>query len=152
MSYTELFQRYGSPSDTADIRLTAYLTRPDKLDSFDRVRRFDDSAARMIADCKRTVSQLVEYRQALAARYNALATMPSRDSLELQRYASYSDKRITYYIRRRRTYEDGTSVEVDCESFSGKDRRAAFARFDALLKEHPGIEHTKDIERRPWER
>lgn len=151
MSYTELFQRYGSPSDTADIRLTAYLTRPDKLDSFDRVKSFDDSVARMIADCKRTVSQLVEYRQALAARYNALATMPSRDRLELQRHASYGSKRITYYIRHLRTYEDGTLVEIACESFPGKERRAAFSRFDELLKEHPGIEYTKDIERRPWE-
>lgn len=152
MSYTELFQRYGHPSDTADIRLTAYLTRPDKLDRFDRIRNNDDSAARMITDCKRMVSQLIEYRQALAARYNALATMPSRDRLELQRYVSYGNKHITYYIRIMRTYEDGTTVEISSEVFAGKDRRAAFARFDELLKEHPGIEYTKDIERKPWER
>lgn len=31
MSYEHLFQRYGSPSDEADIRLTGYLLRPDKL-------------------------------------------------------------------------------------------------------------------------
>lgn len=152
MSYTELFQRFGSPFDTADIRLTAYLGRPDKLDSFDRIRNNDDAAARMISDCKRMVSQLIEYRQALAARYNALATMPSRDILELKRCPSYSTKRITYYIRMIRTYEDGTIVEISSEAFAGKDRSAAIARFDSLLKEHPGIEHTRDIERRPWER
>ena len=31
MAYLDLFQRYGSTREDADIRLTGYLTRPDTL-------------------------------------------------------------------------------------------------------------------------
>ena len=79
--YSALFERYGSPSEEAEIRFYGYLTRPDKLDTFKRIRDNDDSAARMIADCKHLVAQLTAYRQDLAKRYNELATMPSRDRL-----------------------------------------------------------------------
>ena len=150
-SYSELFNRYGSPSREADIRISGYLTRPDRLDTFDRIRYQDDRAARLIADCKRLVSQLIEYRQDLAARYNELATMPSRESIELQRQRGYSGG-VTYYIRFWTQYEDGTRVETATETFSGKDRHKAIARFEELKKQRPGIEAVKDIEKRSWER
>ena len=150
-SYSELFNRYGSPSREADIRISGYLTRPDRLDTFDRIRYQDDRAARLIADCKRLVSQLIEYRQDLAARYNELATMPSRESIELQRQRGYSGG-VTYYIRFWAQYEDGTRVETATETFSGKDRHKAIARFEELKKQRPGIEAVKDIEKRSWER
>lgn len=44
MSYLDLFQRYGNPSREAEIRLTAYLLRPDVLTA-DRIKTHDDSAA-----------------------------------------------------------------------------------------------------------
>lgn len=71
MSYLDLFQRYGNPSREADIRLHAYLTRPDTLTA-DRIQYNDDTAARLIEDCRRTIADLTEYRQALAARYAEL--------------------------------------------------------------------------------
>ena len=37
MSYLDLFQRYGRPSSEAEIRLTAYLLRPDTLTA-DRIK------------------------------------------------------------------------------------------------------------------
>ena len=46
MSYEHLFQRYGSPSDEADIRLTGYLLRPDKLKEY-QIKRNDETAARL---------------------------------------------------------------------------------------------------------
>ena len=73
----ELFTRYGSPAKEVEIKIWGYLKRPDTCSNFDDIRHNDDKAARLIADCKRLVTQFAEYRQVLAARYNALATMPS---------------------------------------------------------------------------
>ena len=151
MSYIdELFTRYGSPSKEADIKIWGWLKRPDTCASFDDVRSYDDKAARLIAECKHLTAQLIEYRQDLAARYNALATMPSKDSVKLERYNGYNG--ITYYIRHFTEYEDGTKVETATESFSGKERHTAIKRFEELKKERPSIEYIKDIEKKSWER
>lgn len=150
-SYSALFERYGSPSEEAEIRFYGYLTRPDKLDTFKRIRDNDDRAARMIADCKHLVAQLTAYRQDLAKRYNELATMPSRDRLLLERAPHYSGK-IIYYIRFFTDYEDGTTVCTASEAFEGRDRHKAIARFEELKKQRPGIEAIKDIEKRSWEK
>lgn len=151
MSYKdELFTRYGSPSKEAEIKLWGYLWRPDACSSFDDIRHNDDNAARLIADCKHLETQLVEYRQDLTARYAALATMSSKDSVMLQRYNGYNG--ITYYIRYFTEYEDGTRVETATETFPGKERHTALKRFAQLKKERPGIEYVKDIEKKSWER
>lgn len=152
MSYIdELFTRYGSPSKEADIKIWGWLKRPDTCASFDDVRSYDDEAARLIADCKRLTTQLIEYRQDLAARYNALATMPSKDSVKLERYKKY-DNSVIYYIRFFTEYEDGTKVETATETYTGKDRHAALKRFEELKKARPGVEYIKDIEKKQWER
>lgn len=150
-AYSPLFERYGSPCREAEIKLYGYLTRPDKLDTFERIRHMDDSAARLIADCKRLVTQLLAYRQDLSARYNELATMPSRDRLVLERVPTYSGK-IAYYIRLFTDYEDGTTVSTASEAFEGRDRHKAIARFEELRRQRPGIEAEKRIDKRQWER
>lgn len=143
-NYNSLFERYGSACSEADIKIYGYLTRPDKLDTFERIRYMDDSAARIIADCNRLVTQLVAYRQDLAKRYNELATMPSRDRLLLERVPKYNGK-IVYYIRFFTDYEDGTTVNTAYEVFEGRDRSKAIARFEALKKQRPGIDAEKRI-------
>ena len=150
-TYANLFERYGSPSEEAEIRFYGYLTRPDKLDTFERIRCMDDSAAQMIANCKHLVAQLTVYRQDLAKRYNELATMPSRDRLLLERVPNYIGK-IVYYIRFFTDYEDGTTVCTASEAFEGRDRHKAIARFEELKKQRPGIEAEKRIEKQQWEK
>ena len=150
MSYLDLFQRYGSPSREAEIRLTAYLLRPDVLTA-DRIKAHDDSAARMIARCNELIDQLTEYRQALAARYAQLATAAYRDRQELRREPGYRGKPVIYSVQIVRTYEDGTTETPLSETYTGTDRRKAFARFAALQKERPGIETIQDTDRRAWE-
>ena len=122
MSYLDLFQRYGNPSREAEIRLTAYLLRPDALTA-DRIKAHDDSAARMIARCNELIDQLSEYRQALAARYAALATAAYHDRLELIRDPGYRGKPVLYFVRIVRTYEDGTTERVIDEKYFGTERR-----------------------------
>lgn len=145
MSYREeLFTRYGRPSGQAEIRLQQWLYAPETCRSFDEVQRQDDRASRLIADCEHMITQLREYRQDLARRYNDLATMPSRQRIELQRYKSYRGN-VEYYVRRWTIYEDGTEQETETETFSGKDRHKALKRFAELQKQHPGIEVKSNI-------
>ena len=151
MSYTDLFQRYGSPSKDAEIRILYYLKRPEALDTFDKIKRYDGEAAQIIAQCTKLIEDMSEYRQDLAARYNQLATMPSRRRLKIERYINYDNKKF-YYIRHFTDYDDGTVVETETETFPGKERRAALARFDELKKQCHGIVAEMDIEKKSWER
>ena len=151
MSYTDLFQRYGSPSKDAEIRILYYLRRPEALDTFDKIKHNDVEAAQIIAQCKKLIEDMSEYRQDLAARYNQLATMPSRRRLRLERYVNFNNKKF-YYIRHFTNYDDGTVVETETETFPGKERRAALARFAELKKQYPGIVAEMDIEKKSWEK
>lgn len=151
MGYLDLFQRYGNPSREADIRLTAYLLRPDTLTA-DRIQHNDESAARLISECQALLADLTEYRQALAARYAALATAAYRDRLELIRDRRWRDSPVIYHVQIVRTYEDGTTETPLHETYPGQERHKAFARFAALQKERPGIETRQDTDKRPWER
>lgn len=151
MSYLDLFHRYGNPSREADIRLSAYLIRPDVLTA-DRIQYNDENAARIIAQCQALIDQLTEYRAALAERYAALATAAYRERLELTRDPGYRGKQVIYFVRIVRTYEDGTTERVLDEKYFGTERRKAFARFAELKKQRPGIETMQDTEKRSWER
>lgn len=151
MSYETLFQRYGSPSTDAEIRITAYLIRPDKLTA-DRIPWNDEQAARLISGCESLIASLKEYRQALAERYAMLQTAPYKLRLELERKPSYNGSGVLYYVRIIREYQDGTEVQELAETYQGKQRREALARFEELKKQRPGIEIMKDIEKRSWER
>lgn len=150
MSYETLFRRYGSPSKEAEVRITAYLIRPDTLTA-DRIPYNDQTAARVIAQCQATIETLMEYRKALAERYAALATSAYKDRLEIERQPTCYDG-IRYYVRIIRTYEDGTTEDLLSETYPGKERRKALARFAELQKQRPGIEAVQDIARRSWER
>lgn len=143
MSMKDLFRRCGTASEDAEIRLTAYLARPDTLTA-DRIAWHDHSAAETISRCQTLIADLTEYRQ-------ALAVMPYRSRLELHRVPLISGK-IRYEVRIVREYEDGTKIKELEEMFQGKERAKALERFSALQKERPGIETVKDIARRPWER
>ena len=72
---------------------------------------------------------------------------------ELERHPSaWAGRPITYDVRIIKTYEDGTKTTELLETYLGKQRREALARFEELKKQRPGIEAIKDIERRGWER
>ena len=145
MSYREeLFTRFGSPSKEAEVKIWGWLTVPENSRSFEEVRRQDDKAARLIEECEDMITQLREYRQDLAKRYNDLATMPSKESIELQRYKSYHGN-VEFYIRHWTTYSDGTKTETKTERFSGKERHLAIKRFKELQKQFPGIEAKSNI-------
>ena len=151
MSYQELFNRYGSRSREADIRINGYLVLPDKLNTAKDITWEDGMAARLIADCEKLIAQMKEYRQDLAKRYNQLETMAYSERVELERNPRlYSG--VSYYVRIVRKYQDGTEITVQEEHFPGKERHQAIKRFEEIKKQRPGIEAAKDIEKRSWER
>ena len=151
MSYLDLFQRYGSPSREAEIRLSGWLLRPDALTA-EKIAGYDQSAARLITEAQTLIDQLTEYRAALAERYAALATAAYRDRLELIRDPGYRGKPVIYFVRIVRTYEDGTTERGLDEKYFGTERRKAFARFAELKHQRPGIETMQDTGKRSWER
>lgn len=73
MSYLDLFQRYGSPSREAEIR-PARLPDPTRYPGPPTAIQYnDETAARLIEDCRRLADQLTEYR-----RPSRSATPPSQ--------------------------------------------------------------------------
>ena len=151
MSYNELFTRYGSPSNEAEVHIRDYLIRPEKLDTAQRIKDYDKSAADTIQQCKELIEDLGLYRQDLARRYAELETMNYKLRLELERQKRY-DNKVHYYVRIIKAYEDGSEIREIDEAYAGAERHEALARFNQLKKERPGIEAVKNIEKGKWEK
>lgn len=150
-TYAPLFERYGSPTRSAEFsRSYTHLYRPDLIESVESVASYDGQAARVIAECQRLIEQMTAYRQDLVIRYNELATMTSREEITLERINCYGS--ISYYLRFATVYEDGTRCETASERYEGKQRHKAIARFEALKKERRNAEFIKDIDKKQWER
>lgn len=152
MSYDALFTRFGCPSDEGRVNITGYFLKPEKLNA-DRIRQYDEAAARVMKEAQDTINALASYRKGLADRYAQLSTAPYTLRLELERHReSWRDGKVFYYIRISKIYEDGTTVRELSETYKGTERREALARFEALKKQRPGIEAVKNIEKGKWER
>ena len=152
MSYRDRFSEYGSRDGYAEFRPWITFYKPEKLKELGDVARADKNAAGDIERLEALVSDLKEYRQALAARYAELETMPYTERLELERRPSWGGGGATYYLRTVRRYADGTETITAHESFPGKQRRDALKRFEELKKQRPGIETVVDIAKKSWER
>ena len=147
MAYRDWFDSY----QRGEVVLRGYLRPPEELTA-ESVMGMDRSAADLQRRAQALIDNLAEYRQALAARYAELSVMPYRLRLELERVPNWGSGRVKYFVRLTRVYEDGTKVKEIDETYPGKQRGEALARFEALRKERPGIEAVKDIARKGWER
>ena len=152
MSYRDYFNRWNNGSDTGEIRIYHTIHKSEKLDTAERVRYYDGNAAAMITDCQAIIDAMQEYRQALAARYAELETMPYTERLELERHKSWGNGPVTYFVRIVRSFSDGTKINALDERYTGQQRRDAIARYEEIKKQRPGIEAVKNIERKSWER
>lgn len=151
MSYKDHLTRYGAPTDSAEIREYIYLVAPETLKTPKDIAFRDGMIAGNIASLEHILDDLREYRQALAARYGALATMPYKHTLKLERCPHWQGH-IEYIVTLEKTMEDGTKIDELREVFRGKDRKQAFELFAKIKQERPGIEAIQDIEKRQWER
>ena len=150
MSYHNLLHMYGSEQESAEHRVYIYAQAPRKLTTPDQVAYRDKSTAETIRRLESLLEDLRDYRTALAARYNELVTMTYKLRLTLERRPHWKGH-IEYLVTITKTLEDGTETEELREVYPGKERRTAFARYEALKRQRPGIEAVKDIARRSWE-
>ena len=152
MDWKELFAHCWNSSLEYNLRVNDYIIHPDKLDTPERVAYYDRSAAGTIQRMEEYIEALRGYRQALAARYAALASMPYGYRLDLIRRRGWSNKRVTYTVSLVREYQDGHEEAEEITTYSGAQRREAFKAFEALKQSRPGIACNVDIEKRSWER
>lgn len=151
MSYRKYLTRYGSPSDTGEIRFSIYLTAPEKLTTPKDIVWRDKHTAEEINRLETVLEALKDYRKDLAARYGELETMPYTRLLKLERHPHWKGH-IEYIITITRKFSDKTEIDELREVYPGKERKKAFDRTAQLLKQFPGIPYEKDIDRRSWER
>ena len=151
MSYHKYLTRYGSPSDEAEIYCRVYLVDPAKLATAKDISYRDTRTAEEIAYLEDVLQALRDYRKDLAARYGALETMPYTRALKLERCPHWKGN-IEYIVTITRQYSDKTDVQELREVYPGKERKKAFDRYNALLKQYPGIHNEMDIEKRSWEK
>ena len=151
MTYKELFGGWHCRDGYANHTLYINCYRPDKLSTVAEILQNNERASRTIAELESYITALREYQQELAKRAAQLETMGYKLLLTLKRYKRYQGG-VEYYITLTKTLDDGTQTKELSEPYTGKERRQAIARFEALKKQRPGIEAVKDIEKESWER
>ena len=151
MDWKELFERSWR-GDEAEVKVYDHLRLPDKLTDLDGVTLYDRSAARVIKEMEEYLEALKGYRQALAERYAALASMPYTLRLDLVRRNGWSDKKVTYPLSLVRVYQDGHEQDEERTVYPGTERREAIKKFEAMQHERPGIQCRVQIEKASWER
>lgn len=151
MSYHDLLYRFGSEQESAEVRPYIYIQHPRKLSTPEEIMYRDKDAAANIRRLETIIENLKDYRQALAARYGELETMPYTRLLKLERCPHWKGN-IEYTVTITRNYQDKTEIKDLREVYSGKDRRKAISRYEELKKQFPGIPCEMDIEKRQWEK
>ena len=151
MSYRKYLTRYGSPSDTAEIRCNIYLVDPAKIAEHKDIIWRDKITAEDITRLENILEALKDYRKDLAKRYGELETMPYKRLLMLDRCVHWKGHK-EYIVTITRICEDKTRIQELREVYPGKERHKAIARYHELLKQYPGIESEMDIAKQKWER
>ena len=151
MTYKEFFGGWHCRDGYANHTLYINCFRPDKLSTVAEILQSNEWTSRTIAELESYITALREYQQELTKRAAQLETMGYKLLLTLKRYKRYRGG-VEYYITLTKTLDDGTQVKELSETYTGKERRQAIARFEALKKQRPGIEAVKDIEKESWER
>ena len=134
-----------------DKRVWVNVTQPEIITSPASIKRADDNASYLIKELDGMIEALKEYRVRLAKRYGDLETMSYKRALHLERRARYKMP-VEYIITITRIFQDGSKREEHRENYAGKERHTALARFEELKKEFPGIEATKNLKKRFWEK
>lgn len=151
MDWKELFERSWR-GDEAEVKVYDHLRLPDKLTDLDGVTLYDRSAARVIKEMEEYLEALKGYRQALAERYAALASMPYTLRLDLVRRKGWIDKKVTYTLSLVRVYQDGHEQDEERTVYPGTERREAIKKFEEMQHQRPGIQCRVQIEKASWER
>lgn len=149
--YNAAFIRYGRKDTYTERTYRTYIHDPASINKTKDIMWEDKSTADDIARLQKEIEFLQFHRQQLAKRYGELETMGYTRQLTLKReHRTYSG--IHYYLTIDRIMEDGTAISELSETYPGKERHKAIARFQELKKKNPGIKSEKDIEKSRWEK
>lgn len=151
MRYEDFYSRYGSQTREYSHEVRLYGRRPAVIYSLESLQDEDKRSADKIAELESLIECLKQHRQAIAARYQELATAPTVPVVELKR-TNDSYRGIQYTLTEYRQHLDGHRVEVTRQVFPGKERSKAIAAYKAIVKAHPGITAEMDIAKGRWER
>ena len=136
MSYRKYLTRYGSPSESAEIRTYIYLVDPAKLTTPKDIVWRDKHTAEEITRLESILEALRDYRKDLVKRYRELETMPYTRLLKLERRPHWKGH-IEYIVTITRKYPDKTEIDELREVYPGKERKKAFDRTTELLRQYP---------------
>lgn len=136
----QMFMRYGSPAEFIEFTNRISISRPDILDSIDRVLYYDGYAAECMKGLQRSIEKLQLYRIALQRRYNYLVTSPTADVIKLSRKRDGWSNKVFYYLTLcSRNILDGHDVVNSTKKYEGRQRHIAIADYRQYIKDHPGV-------------
>lgn len=130
-----------------------YISNPQGFNKLSDCTWADGMARRDIADLEGVIKKLKDYRVQVAERAALLETAPYTLRLSIIRRKSWSTDRVIYTITISRVYIDETINPLDVlhETYPGKERHKALARFNELKKQYAGIDTVVDIANGKWE-
>lgn len=130
-----------------------YVENPLRFNQLSDCTRADSMARQDIAYLEGVIKQLKDYRVQVAKRAALLETVPYNLQLSIIRRKPWRTDPVTYSITISRIYLDESirPLEILRETYPGKERHKALARFKELQKQYAGIETVVDIEKGKWE-
>lgn len=130
-----------------------YVENPLRFNQLSDCTRADSMARQDIAYLEGVIKQLKDYRVQVAKRAALLETAPYNLRLSIVRRRPWRTDPVTYSITISRIYLDESirPLEILRETYPGKERHKALARFKELQKQYAGIETVVDIEKGKWE-
>lgn len=130
-----------------------YVENPLRFNQLSDCTRADSMARQDIAYLEGVIKQLKDYRVQVAKRAALLETAPYNLQLSIIRRKPWRTDPVTYSITISRIYLDESirPLEILRETYPGKERHKALARFKELQKQYAGIETVVDIEKGKWE-
>lgn len=130
-----------------------YVENPLRFNQLSDCTRADSMARQNIAYLEGVIKQLKDYRVQVAKRAALLETAPYNLRLSIVRRRPWRTDPVTYSITISRIYLDESirPLEILRETYPGKERHKALARFKELQKQYAGIETVVDLEKGKWE-
>lgn len=130
-----------------------YIENPERFNQLSDCTRADSMARQDIAYLEGVIKRLKEYRVQVAKRAALLETAPYNLRLSIVRRRPWHTDPVTYSITISRIYLDKSirPLEILRETYPGKERHKALARFDELKRQYAGIETVVDIAKSKWE-
>lgn len=137
-----------------ELRVWAYLLAPRAINTIADCKRQGDHAAAAILNAESMIKKLRGYQISLCERAREIACAPYHVEIEFRRERSYTDNHVRYISEIFRVYDaPGIAREsVQRQTWTGKERQAAFKAFKEIERAYPGAPITRKLERSPWDR